>query len=86
MRPAWASGPEWEGWEEESRVWKTQKAQPLPEVFRSTKFGPKLVIWRNAKQEVFLIVPGRIEYIKADSPEEALEKANAIACEFGGWA
>jgi hypothetical protein len=79
--PAWASGPEWEGWEivgsNHSQVCRKASWRPAP-----SELGDTWII-------ISLFGTLRVGYDSirnCPSPESALRIANAIAAEFGGWA
>lgn len=75
-RPAWAQGPEWEGWErEEDRVTRATKHNVTTFTIACDGY---LAFDCDAN--------GYERHICCGSPESALRIANAIAAEFGGWA
>lgn len=78
-RPAWAAVLEWEGWEPSTII-------PHREMRRTTKSGQTIAIWQSSFDKRLYLIPCHGKYIPCDTPEGALEKANAIAAEFGGWA
>lgn len=87
-RPAWAAGPEWEGWEcfgNEERIYrKTAKPQRIA-VEERPLFDIELLYFAEDAPICWLVLDSGVMH-GFPSPESALRIANTIAAEFGGWA
>lgn len=83
-RPAWASGPEWEGWEvlpgtNPRNVGRALNVSSRLEWMRIISYAKDHFSLDSYRSDIDFDLP-------LDSPESALRIVNAIAGEFGGWA